>query len=454
MRSVREHVDRLHGSHLIFLVHELQVACLGSRVTAHIHYAVGVGAKNGVNHVGVHASAWRVCYDHVGLSMLSNELVGEYVLHVASIELRVTYAVDVRVYLRVLNSLRHIFYAHHLTRVASHEVGNGARSRVEVVDHLVACELCKLACHAVEVVSLVGVCLVEALRSHLEAQPLHCFKDVVVALEHGEVEVAERVVAFLVVDIEQRCDLWKLVGDVLHETQGTFVVALLVIVELHEHHPLARVRVADHDVAKQTVLLAQVEEGHAGVEGIVAYGVAYAVVEVVHEPTFLYRQNLVESSRDVEANAVHVVVDRSCRHLLACEPALVAASKLELVTILASLHAAHDGSELGQLNLAYACELVMHLLLLGFELLLVRQVLPLAASAHAKMLTHRLCALLALFYKTYNLCLAVMVFFLAHLQVHHVAGHGEGHEHHHVVHPCERFAFGGNVFYCDVLQYG
>lgn len=47
-----------------------------------------------------------------------------------------------------------------------------------------------------------------------------------------------------------------------------------------------------------------------------------------------------------------------------------------------------------------------------------------------------------------------MVFFLAYLQVHHVAGHGEGHEHHHVVHPCERFAFGGNVFYCDVLQYG
>ena len=53
-------------------------------------------------------------------------------------------------------------------------------------------------------VSLFGVGLVEALRSHLEAQLLHRLVDEVGALEGCKVEVADGVVALLVVHVDER----------------------------------------------------------------------------------------------------------------------------------------------------------------------------------------------------------------------------------------------------------
>ena len=51
-------------------------------------------------------------------------------------------------------------------------------------------------------VSLLGVGLVEALRTNLELEVFHKFEDMVVALVDGKVEVAKGVVALLVVYIE------------------------------------------------------------------------------------------------------------------------------------------------------------------------------------------------------------------------------------------------------------
>ena len=223
----------------------------------------------------------------------------------------------------------------------------------------------------------------------------------------------------------------------LQQSLGALLVALLVVVELDEYHPLARVRVAYHDVAQQSVLLSEVEERHAGREGIVAYGVADLVVQVVHEPALLDRQNLVEGSGDVETDAVHVVELRTFGNLLACEPALVAASELQLVAVFLDVYRAHDGHELRQLYLADACELVEHLLLLSLQLLLVGQILPFASAADSEMLAHWLRAYVALLDEAYYFRLAVAVFLLAYLQVNHVAGHGERHENNHVVDVCQ-----------------
>ena len=52
-------------------------------------------------------------------------------------------------------------------------------------------------------ICLVGIGLVEALRSHLEPQFLHVLEDMVVALEHYYVLVAYGVVALLVVHIHE-----------------------------------------------------------------------------------------------------------------------------------------------------------------------------------------------------------------------------------------------------------
>ena len=181
----------------------------------------------------------------------------------------------------------------------------------------------------------------------------------------------------------------------------------------------------------------EVEEGHAGREGIVANSVANLVVQVVHEPALLDRQNLVEGSGDVESDAVHVVELRALGNLLACEPALVAAAELQLVAVFLDVYRAHDRHELRQLYLSDACELVEHLLLLSLQLLLVGQVLPFASAADAEMLAHRLCAYVALIDEAYYFCLAVAVLLLAHLQVNHVAGYGERHENNHVVDVCQ-----------------
>ena len=396
-----------------------------------------MSAQDGVYHVLVHTGAWWVGDDYVGASVLLDELVVEDVLHVAGVELGVADIVHLRVHLCVLDSLRNVLDADNLARLTCHEVGDGARTGIEVVDQFVAGELGEVASHRIEVISLLGVGLVETLRTDLEAQVFHRLEDVVVALEHREVEVAEGVVALLVVDVHERCYLGELVGDVLQQRLGALLVALLVVVELYEHHPLARVRVANHDVAQQSVLLSEVEERHAGRVGVVANGVADLVVQVVHEPALLDGENLVEGSGDVETDAVHVVELRAFGNLLACEPALVAASELQFVAVFLDVYRAHDRHELRQVYLSDACELVEHLLLLSLQLLLVGQVLPFASAADAEMLAHWLRAYVALLDEAYYFRLAVAVFLLAYLQVNHVAGHGERHENNHVVDVCQ-----------------
>ena len=180
---------------------------------------------------------------------------------------------------------------------------------------------------------LLGVRLVETLGAHLEAQALHRLEDVVGAFVGRHLQVAEGVVAFLVVHVEQRGDLREAVGDVLEQGLGTLAVAFLLEMELHKHHPLPGVGVADHDVSQQAGLPAYVEIGHPRGVGKVAYGVAYLVVQVVHEHALLDGQHLVESSGDVEADGVHIVIYHAAFHLLAGEPPLVAAFKLHLVAV-------------------------------------------------------------------------------------------------------------------------
>ena len=201
----------------------------------------------------------------------------------------------------------------------------------------------------------------------------------------------------------------------LHECEGTLFVTILVVVELHDNHPLARVGVADDNISKQSMLLPEVEEGESVVEGIIAYGVADTVVKVVHQPAFLDGQYLVKCSGDMESYAVHIVILESRSHLLACEPALVAASEFQFVAIFLSLCRAHDRRNLGQFHLAYASQLVIYLLLFCLQLLGVGQVLPFASTAHSEMLAKRCLAYLTILYKADYLRLTIAVLLFLYL---------------------------------------
>ena len=167
-------------------------------------------------------------------------------------------------------------------------------------------------------VCLLGVGLIETLRAHLELQVLHQFEDVVMAFEHQNILVADGVVTLLVVQIHQRGDLRELVGNVLHQCKRLLAVFALpavfliiwifrnVKMELEYQHPLTAGAVANDDVAQQTHLLAQVEERQVVLDGVAIHLVADLVVQIVHQPAFLYRKNLVERPRNVESDGGHI----------------------------------------------------------------------------------------------------------------------------------------------------
>ena len=134
MGGVGEHIDGLHGHDLILFVEVVQVARLCGGIAGDIDDALGGGAKDGLHHVRVHAGTRRVGDDHVGTAMLSDEVVGEDVLHVTGEEEGVGDAVNLGVHLGILDGLGDIFDADDLFRVLGDEVGDGARAGVEVVD--------------------------------------------------------------------------------------------------------------------------------------------------------------------------------------------------------------------------------------------------------------------------------------------------------------------------------
>ena len=73
----------------------------------------------------MHSGTRRVGDDDIRLAVFGYEIVGQYILHVSGEERCVADAVDGRIHLGVLDSFGHILYAHHLARLASHEVGYG-----------------------------------------------------------------------------------------------------------------------------------------------------------------------------------------------------------------------------------------------------------------------------------------------------------------------------------------
>ena len=143
----------------------------------------------------------------------------------------------------------------------------------------------------------------------------------------------------------------------------------VVVMELKNYHPFARIATPYYYIAQESRLLTQVEEGQCMLCGIVVDAVAYLVVYIVHEHTLPDGQDLVESPRDVETDGRSE--GDALKHLLAGEPLLVAAPEVEFVAVFPDAGRALDGHELRQSHLADACELVKDLLLLEGQLLRV-----------------------------------------------------------------------------------
>ena len=134
-------------------------------------------------------------------------------------------------------------------------------------------------------------------------------------------------------------------------------------------------------------------------------------------------------------------------------PTLAGSAEFQFVTIKLRALGGECRADFRDLQMPDADQLVIHLLPLGFELHFVRQGLPAAAAADAKMLAERLDAVRGRLDHPGDESLHIVFLLPEHLDVHDVAGNGEIDEDDHPVHMGQRLAFGGDGLDGDVLQF-
>ena len=449
MVGVWEHVHWLDCLDAVFLVEQSYVACLSGGIAAHVDNALGLGVKDNLHHILMHAGARRINDHHIGDAVLSHKLSREHIFHVAGKELGVVDAVDAGVELGILNSLGDILNAYHLTRLPRHEIGYRASAGVEVIDELVSSEPGEVAGNFIEFVGLLAVGLVERLGSHAEPQSFHLLLDVVAtAIEH-KLLVTKRIVDLEVDHIHERGNLRELLTQSTHHVVDGLAV---VLAKDHHEHQLASAGGAHHYHAHKAHVVAYVVEGVATLLGVIAQEEADAVADVVLKPAFLNVEHLVKATRDVEPHGVAVGELYPTLHLLGGEPALVGEGELELVAVEGGFLRPQDGRNLGQRHLSDALQGVDHLLLLAAKLVVIGQMLPLAAATHAKVLAHGLHTQRAGLGELVNHPLAIAVLLARDLHPSNIAWRSIGDEHHQVVPAPQALALGCHSCYLKVLK--
>ena len=138
--------------------------------------------------------------------------------------------------------------------------------------------------------------------------------------------------------------------------------------------------------------------------------------------------------------------------MLLREIALVGTAVVEFVAVCLGMHGAEDGTKFRQVDLPDARQLVIDLLLLELQLLWIGEVLPLAATTDAEVLTERNRAYITIFNKAHHLALGKGVLLAADLDVAHITRHAERHEHHEVVPVEQALSLGSHRLYLNALK--
>ena len=180
--------------------------------------------------------------------MLTDKVFCQNVFHVACIEECIINLINFRVYFCIFYCLWNVFNTNDFLCLLSYEVSNSSCTSVEVIYEFVACKVCKFSCNGIEMICLFSIGLVETLWTYLEPQVFHRLKDMVITFEKCKLKVVKSIVTFLIINVEERSDLWESVCNMLHQSLCTLVVSLLVIMELYKYHPFASIRVAHHNM--------------------------------------------------------------------------------------------------------------------------------------------------------------------------------------------------------------
>ena len=129
MLRVREHVDRLHGHHLVGLVKQLKVTGLGGGIAADIHDFPGTDFQQLFDDAFSHACTRRVGDDEIRTAVGFDEIVSEDLGHVACVERAILYAIDFGIHLGILNGFLNILNANDFLHETREILCNGSRAR-------------------------------------------------------------------------------------------------------------------------------------------------------------------------------------------------------------------------------------------------------------------------------------------------------------------------------------
>gem|GEM_PF-1876992 len=133
MLSMREHIDWLDGSYLIFLRENGEVTGLGSRIATHIDHPLRGGIQNNLCDIGMYSCTRRIEDNNIRAAVFLDKSGGEDILHVARIKDAILYPIRLGIDPRVVNRLRNIFNTNDFPGSGGNELGNRTGSGIKVI---------------------------------------------------------------------------------------------------------------------------------------------------------------------------------------------------------------------------------------------------------------------------------------------------------------------------------
>ena len=243
--------------------------------------------------------------------------------------------------------------------------------------------------------------------------------------------------------------MWEHISQVLQQRHS---LRFVFIEEHHHHHQFACRSRANHQCAKESLLIAQVEECQSLLLCISAYFVAYLVRNVVLQPTFVDVQHLVKHARNMKSHAIQLLWFMLFLHIFHCQPFAVRECIFQFVAIEIRLFRTQNRCNFRQFHMPKASQVVNHLFLFISYLLIVRQNLPFTSTASAIMFAHSLAAFFAIRVK-FNYTTFHVIFFLFHnLQIHHISRHCILCEDNHIIHLSQSLTLSRNISYRNFIK--
>ena len=245
----------------------------------------------------------RVQNHHIRISAVTgNKIAIQHIFHIPRKKLTVIDSIVLSIHPRILNRLRNILYSEYPCRSSSNKQCNGSRPCIKIIDSISRLDISKIAYNAIKTVGLLRICLIEGLRSNLEAKPLHLLINSIITAEIHHRKIPDSVIALIINHIIQRLYLRKCCP---HRRKHFFNRGDLIFIHSrgggHEnHHNLTLIIGPDHKIPQESFLLPQIEERKRVRHCILPCKISNFIRRITLEETLAYIEHLIEGSANMK----------------------------------------------------------------------------------------------------------------------------------------------------------